>query len=371
MRVCIDGQSAIAQRAGVGRYTRSLIQHLAPAAGTDRLSMFYFDFQRRGVPWEVSGVEHRAVRWCPGRWAQGAWKTVNWPPFNGFAGPADVYHFPNFILPPLTRGKSVVTIHDMSFMRFPEFAEAANLRYLTARIRDTVNRADAIITDSRFSADEIAALLPVDRAKITPIHLGISGDFAAPDRAAADAVRRRHGIDGPYLLSVGTLEPRKNLGFLVDVFERLADFDGQLVLAGMPGWKVEPILQRIRSSPRASRIRHLSYVADEDLPALYAGAELLVVTSLYEGFGFPPLEAMACGTPVVSSAGGSLKEVLGSAAVVLDGYQADPWAMEIRRALSDTALRRRLADDGRTQSQRYRWADTAQKTWDVYRRVGA
>ena len=120
MKVCVDIQAAIAQRAGVGRYTKSLVEFLGRYAAGDQLQLFYFDFKRKGVPFPVNGVEQRAVRCIPGRFIQGAWKTISWPPFDWFAGPADVYHFPNFIRPPLSRGKSVVTIHDLAIYACPE-----------------------------------------------------------------------------------------------------------------------------------------------------------------------------------------------------------------------------------------------------------
>ena len=369
MRVCIDGQSAVAQRAGVGRYTKLLVQHLGPLAGEDALELFYFDFRRRGARLGTESVRHKAVHWVPGRVVQAAWKRIGWPPFDVFAGPADVYHFPNFTLPPLRQGASVVTIHDLGFMRFPEFAEEKNLRYLSATIRNTVSRADAIITVSRFCADEVAELLQVNRERLFPIHHGIAADFAAPGAATVQHVREALGLDRPYLLTVGTLEPRKNVPFLIDVFEKLETFDGDLVIAGMPGWKYEPILERMRTSTRARNIRYVRYVSDEQLPALYAGAELFVFSSFYEGFGFPPLEAMAADAPVVSSSGGSLGEVLGDGARVVDGFDVDEWVEALRAALADTEWRRQTVQRGRAQAAQYRWERTARETWAVYRSV--
>jgi len=369
MRVCIDVQSAISQLAGVGRYTKLLVQNLGQVAGDNILVLFYFDFLHKGAPFNVPGVTHKAIRWCPGRLVQAAWKTTGWPPFDFFAGAANVYHFPNFILPPLSRGKSVVTIHDMSFLRFPQFAEEKNLRYLTAKIGDTVNRADAVITDSQFSADEIKSLLKVDSSKIFAIHPGVSADFGAPPQQQIQRTLSEFNLDRPYILTVGTLEPRKNIEFLIEVFERLSGFDGYLVLAGMHGWKCEAIIERIKNSSCASRIKMLGHVDDSKLPSLYAGAELFVITSLYEGFGFPPLEAMACGTPVVSSTGGSLPEVLGNGAALVDGFDAEKWVSKIRNALTDSNARRRLQETGSAQAAKYQWVETARKTWDVYKKV--
>jgi len=370
MKVCIDIQATIAQRAGVGRYTRQLVQHLGASRKTDdSLTLFYFDFKRHGLPFDPGTADTCAVHFCPGRLAQAAWKTIGWPPFNFFAPQADLYHFPNFILPPLTRGKSIVTIHDMSFLRFPQFAEKRNLDYLSARIRDTAGRADALITDSIFSAGEIQELLNVPREKIFPIHLGISGDFKAPAAGSLRPTLTSLGIDSPYILTVGTLEPRKNVEFLVEVFEKMTGFDGKLVIAGMRGWKYEPILDRIRTSPRSRDILYIEYVDDSTLPALYAGARLFIFASFYEGFGFTPLEAMACGTPVLSSSGGSLGEVLGNSAVIPKEMYTDLWRIQAEKLLTDTALRERLATEGIKTAAKYTWAETARKTWEVYQMV--
>lgn len=370
MKVCVDIQSAIGQRAGVGRYTKSLVEHLGDEAGSDELILFYFDFSRRGDPFPARAARRKVVRWCPGRVAQKAWKTIGWPPFDRFSGPADVFHFPNFVRPPLTRGRSVVTIHDVSFLRFPETTERKNLKYLNAQIRKTAEQSDLIITDSEFSVREIREHLDVPEERVTAIHPGLTPNMASPDRGAIETMRRALNLERPYLLFVGTIEPRKNIPFLVEVFERLKAFDGDLVLAGMRGWKYEPILERMKHSRKADRIRYLEYVDEKWMPALYAGAELFLFPSLYEGFGFPPLEAMMCGTPVLSSTAGSLPEVLGEAAEWVPDFDSALWAERAATLLGDDARREALRKAGRTQAGRYRWADTARKTWEVYRRLG-
>ncbi len=371
MKVNIDIQSAVTQRAGVGRYTRELVQNLCTTDPDINLALTYFDFKGQGSPVNIPNAEQHAIRWFPGRIAQLAWKTLGWPPFDAFAGEADVYHFPNFVLPPLRRGKSVVTIHDMAFMAYPDYAETKNVEYLNAHIKDTVTRADAIITVSQFSADEICRYLSVADDRVFPIHHGISDTFMRPDAETTASVLRNCGLDRPYLLTVGTVEPRKNLPFLVDVYERLEDFDGDLVIAGGRGWKCDPIMERIEGSSRASTIRCLGYTDDAKLPALYAGAEAFVLTSFYEGFGFPPVESMACRTPVVSSTGGSLAEVLGDGAVLCDKFDANMWAEQIRRVLSDSEFRAALIERGVSKAASYRWKDAAAKTMEVYRQVAS
>lgn len=371
MRVCIDIQSAIAQRAGVGRYTKALVEQIgAVAEPADELTLFYFDFKRVGTPFPVSNADYKSIQWLPGRLVQKAWKSIGQPPFNWFAGSADVYHFPNFVIPPLTRGRSIVTIHDVSFLRHPEAAEPKNLRYLNAQIRRTIAHADHILTDSQFSADEICELLAVDEERVQAIHLGLTPNLRAPAPERIESMRETLDLRKPYLLFVSTLEPRKNIPFLIDSFARLSSFDGELVIAGMRGWKFEPILKHLENSPARDRIRYLEYVDEAWLPALYAGAELFLFPSLYEGFGFPPLEAMQCGTPVVSSRAGSLPEVLGSAAHYVDIADPQDWADAIEALLHDTTLSDQYRQDGTEQAAKFRWTDTARKTWAAYREVG-
>lgn len=366
MRVCLDIQSAIAQRAGVGRYTKMLVEHLAATRlPADELSLFYFDFQRRGIPFPVPGATQRAFRWLPGRYVQKAWKTIHWPPFDLFAGSADVFHFPNFIRPPLSRGKAVVTIHDVSFLRMPETTEEKNLRYLTGCIRDTVARADAIIADSEFTRQEIIELLNVPPERVTTILLGIE----PPRSAESSDLKSQISNSRPFLFTVGTLEPRKNYPFLIDVFDRLDRFDGDLVIAGGRGWKFEPILDRIARSPKRDRIRVLDYVSEDDLDRLYREAALFVFPTRYEGFGFPPLEAMARGATVVSAAAASLPEVLGDAARLIPGYDSEDWAAQIASLLENETARRELAARGPAQAAKFTWNETARQTWQVYRSV--
>ena len=372
MRVCLDVQSAVGQRAGVGRYTRELARHLPGTAREgEEVRAFYFDFHRRGLDFETPGLAAAACRWCPGAVAQQLWKRLGGPRFDWFAGEADVYHFPNFVRPPLKKGaKSVVTIHDVSFLRMPETTEEKNLRWLRSQIGVTAQAADAIVTDSEFSGREIEACLGVDREKIFPIWLGLPELPAPPDEAACAEERRKLGLERPYLLHVGTLEPRKNLELLVEAFGRLRGFDGDLVLAGGLGWKTESLLRAIECSPVKARIRRVSRVGDRALAALYEGAEAFVFPSRYEGFGLPPLEAAARGTPVLCARNSSLPEVMGDAAEwVPDGAGAEEWAERIGAFLADGARRAALRAAGPKQAAKFRWEETARKTWTVYRRV--
>jgi len=372
MKFAIDIQSAVTQKAGVGRYTRELVENIATIiTPPDQLALTYFDFRRHSTPFPVPNAEFSPVRWIPGRIAQLAWRTVHFPPYDFLTGRADLFHFPNFIIPPLYRGKAVVTIHDLAFMRYPQFAENRNVRYLNRNIHHTARRADAVITVSQFSAHEVGTYLQVPPERVFPIHHGIDARFRRPDEASCRKTLESLGLNRPYLLTVGTIEPRKNIQHLIRVFESLKDFEGDLVIAGGKGWKTEPIMERIRTSPRASSIKCIGYAGDDALPALYAGATVFLLASFYEGFGFPPVEAMACGTPVVSSTGGSLAEVLGEGAAMLDHYEIDEWTETVRKAIHDTEFRQGLIERGGRQATLYTWQEAARKTLDVYRQVTA
>ncbi len=368
MKVCIDIQAAIKQRAGVGRYVHTLVPELAATAGQDTLTGFFFDFRRNGSPFETGLIEESPCHWIPGALIQQSWKRLGLPAYTRFAPEADVYHFTNFIIPPLPSGpKAVVNIHDCCFVTCPETMEPKNRAYLQKRIQATVDRADHILTISETIAKEIQEEFGVPEDRVTATLLGAPPALQSPPEEEVAARVRALGIDGPFLLHVGTLEPRKNHSFLFNVFEQLDAFDGTLVLCGMKGWQVEPILEAMQASPRADRILHLDYVSDLDLASLYQRSEALLFPSLYEGFGLPPIEAMRQGCPVLCSDGGSLPEVVGDAGLVLPLNDPSEWAHQIESLLGDPDRRAKLLNAGHARAARFSWRRCAEETWDVYR----
>lgn len=369
MQICLDYQPAVAQCAGIGRYTRVLAAELPKILmPEDSLQLFFLNFKGKAVA-PVAGASMKSCRVLPGCALQRSWRYLGWPPFNVLSGNADVFHFTNFVRPPLSRGKSVTTVFDMSFERFPQFAEERNLSHLRAGMKRTAEESDAIITISEFSGREIEELLPAAAGKTRAVPLGISPDFKRSSEQDIAKVKTALKLDRPYILTVGTVEPRKNLQFFADVFRKLDNADLDWVVAGMPGWKCDPIFSCFRDSPAASRIRYVQYVPDGMLSALYSGAVLFALPSVYEGFGFPPLEAMACGTPVVSSNGGSLPEVLGNGAEIIGSFNADEWCRSIMKVLSDSELRARLTAKGIARAAEFRWEKTAAGTLEVYKEV--
>ncbi len=373
MKICIDIQSAVAQRAGVGRYTKVLVKNLIKNGHSDQLKLFYFNFRKTASPFDnTDKADLKTITYIPGRFVQKAWKTINFPPFDFFAGKADIYHFPNFIIPPMAdkKCKKIVSIHDTSFIRFPEFTEEKNLKYITKRIRQTVEKADKIITISHFSAEEIKTLLNVPEHKIAVTHLGISESFKPEDKEEAFLkVKEKTEISEPYILTLGTVEPRKNILLAIEMFEKMKHFEGNLVIAGMLGWKYETIMDRIKESSKSNKIIYLNYVPDGLLSSLYSAASLYIIPSHYEGFGFPPVEAMACGTPVLSSKGGSLPEILGNAAEYAEFNAPDQWAEKADLIIGNSSLQKEMIDKGIEQAGKYRWKKTAEDTWNIYQEL--
>ncbi len=367
MKVSLDIQAAVTQQAGIGRYTRMLASGLPALAAENHhdLQLTYFDFRGKGNAPDAPGAHLKRIGWCPGSVMQQLWKRIGWPPYDKIAGMADLFHFPNFIIPPLSRGKAVVTVHDLSFRLYPQFAETRNLNYLNTHLPQTLKRADAVITISENSKREICHYLGTPPEHVHVTHLGVSPDFKPVDLATQQEFRDKLGLARPYILSVGTIEPRKNLRFLVDVFERMGDIDVDLVIAGGKGWKHEGFFERLERSPARERIKYLEYIPDGGLPTLYSAAEIYATPSFYEGFGLPPLEALACGTPVVSSTGGSLPEVLGSAALLVDGFNPTDWADALLRAL-DTPVTEESKAAHIAHAASFTWDRTLQQTLRIY-----
>lgn len=363
-------QAAIDQRAGVGRYVHTLIPELAALKGEDVLAGFYFDFRRNGSPFPEGMLEEHAFRVLPGALVQQSWKRLGLPAYTRFAPEAEVHHFPNFIIPPLPKGpKAVVNIHDACFLSCPETMEPKNRSYLQKRMPATLKRADRILTISETMAVELRNAFDLPEEKVVATLLGPPPALQEVPEGGEGEVLQRLGVDRPFLLHVGTLEPRKNHAFLFQVFERLSSFDGYLVLCGMKGWQVEPILEAMSTHPHADRILHLDYVEDADLVALYRRAEALVFPSLYEGFGLPPVEAMRQGCPVVSSDGGSLPEVVGNAGIVLPLGDPEQWAEAIENLLGNPDTRAKLLNAGHARAASFSWRKCAEETWQVYREV--
>lgn len=355
VRILVDYRPALRQRTGVGEYVHELVRAYTalPAAKDDTVALFSSSWKDRLAPETAADLGAEAVdRRVPVRALNYLWHRAGWPPVETLAGAADVVHAQHPLLIPARRAAQVVTIHDMFFLTDPDRTHAEIRRDYASLGPAHARRAHAILTSSGCTAGLIVSRLGVsaDRVYVCPP--------GAPRWQALG--RGPHLPPDGYVLFLGTLEPRKNAGVLLDAYTQLIDAGARvprLVLAGRAGPGSKPWLDRLRRPPLAGRVEHRGYVADRE--ALYAGARLLVVPSLDEGFGLPALEAMSAGIPVIASNRGSLPEVVGDAAPLVDAADAAGLARAITRMLGDEAYARACAERGLARAATFSWARTA------------
>jgi len=282
----------------------------------------------------------------------------------------DLFHGPVNALPLAVPGRGIVTIHDLAFLAHPEALGAGRRRYLTAITALSARRAAKIIAVSAFTRDEIVVRLGVAAEKVAIVHNAVDASFAPLPADESARFRAEHGLPERLILSVGTLEPRKNLTGLLDAFARLTPHsDAELVIVGGQGWLYDDALARVATLGLTGRVRFAGFVPDDDLPRWYNAASVFVYPSLYEGFGLPPLEALACGVPTVTSAGTAMAEVVGDAALLADPRDPVALAAALGRALDDVTLRAALRDAGPRRAATFTWARAAAATRAVYAEV--
>lgn len=353
------------RRAGVSQYTEQVVRGLAalaPAHG-DTLTVFAGptppppDYLPAPTKWRHSRLPTGRA---PGRIL---WEQVVAPVVVPHAG-VDVLLCPVNVVPLALPTPTVVTVHDLAFLAHPEAFLPAKRRYLTAMTRFSVVRARCVIAVSAHTAADLRRYFRVPERKIAVIPNAAGAQFHPTDAATLAAFRAVHALPERYVLCVGTLEPRKNLRRLVEAFAQVAPAvpDVSLVVVGASGWLTSDLAPYVRSLDLGERIRFAGYVPDDELPLWYGAATLCAYPSLYEGFGLPPLEAMACGTAVVTSNTSSLPEVVGDDALTVNPTDTDALAAALRELLTDDARRAALAAAGRVRAAQFSWERTAAAT---------
>ena len=315
-----------------------------------------------------AGVATRQ-RPMPARPLHALWGRGDVPPVEWFIGAADVVHGTNFVVPPTAHAAAVVSVHDLTPLHHPELCNAATLAY-PGLIRRALGRGAWVHADSAFVADEVVEAFGADPARVRVVAPGIP-DLPPVTGAEIDGTlcRLLPAGCGRYCLAVGTAEPRKDLPGLVRAFDEVAHRhrDVALVLAGPPGWGEDALVAAVAASPARDRIIRTGWVEALDLAALLAGATVLAYPSLYEGFGFPPLQAMRAGVPVVASRAGSLPEVLGDGALMVDAGDHGALVGALDACLADEALRARLVAAGAARSARFSWERCGAGLEELYR----
>ena len=287
--------------------------------------------------------------------------------------PVDVLHV-QFTAPPFAPCPVVVSIHDLSFEHLPETFKRRSRAQLRLTVRRSARKATHILALSEHARADIVATYGVSPARVTAIPIAASDRFRpVTDDRELQRVRHTYGIAGDYILTVGSIQPRKNLGRLIAAYARLRTdprfHNLKLVVVGRRAWLFGETLRAIRESGLSDSIILTGYVPDSDLPALYSGASCFVYPSFFEGFGLPPLEAMKCGVPVVAGNRTSLIEVVGDAGLLVDTMDPEAIASALKKVLNDLELRQDLSERGLKRSELFTWQDTAKRTLEVYQRA--
>jgi glycosyltransferase involved in cell wall biosynthesis len=382
-RYGLDVTLLLGRRTGIGRLVEALVERIPPLLADDeRLVLCARTFRLN----PLLGVSHEALRRA-GRHPRVEVRRVYLPTsvlervgrraprleIDVLAGPLDVIHGTAAALPASRRARGVVTIHDLGPLRRPADVAPHFARRFRDRVERAVRRAGRVLADSEFTARETSALLGVDPARVEVVRPGVSPEFSAAGDPDADrGVAARHGLDGPYVLFVGTTNPRKNVVRLVEAFVRArreAQLPHVLALVGERG----PDDARVREAAAAAggAVRVVGWVPEEDLPALYRVCDAFAFVSHYEGFGLPVIEAMAAGRPVLASRAASVPEVAGDAALFVDPESTDDVAGGLVRVLRDAGLRERLAHAGRARAAQFPWEPFVRRHLEVYRELAA
>ena len=375
MRVAFNATSLLSPLTGIGQYSRELAQGLVNRSDIDA-SFFY------GASWSKSV----RVAPLPGGGKVLAWLRKNIPNsyalrravqqnrFKKHAYPSgiELYHEPNILSLPFD-GPTVITVHDVSWIRHPDAHPVERVRAMDRYFPATLAQASQIITDSQFIKRELIDLFRVAPDSVQVVSLGVDRLFQPLKPAETLSVMQRHRlVHGSYFMTVGTFEPRKNLQTALNAFLLLPAAVRRrypLVMVGMPGWNSSALEQKIASLERTGDVRRLGYLTRVELAQILSGATALVFPSIYEGFGLPPLEAMACGVPVIASNAASIPEVVGDCGILLDPFDVRSMSEAMQRLVQDAAERKLLTAKGLLRSRRYSWEACVEGTVQTYRQA--
>ena len=371
--VVLDIGPAVHQNAGLARYAERLAAHLLAGHGDEiDLTLFYNRHSGHSLPASLAGAKATAVDRGQYGWRLGALvsQLLRAAPLEKSLPRAALYHATEHLLPRLAR-PTILTVHDLIFEAFPQHHTWTNRAFLRIAMPLFVRAADAIIAVSQQTRRDLIARYATPGAKIRVIYEGIDSRFAPVGPLEVAGMRQKYSPNRPYLLMVGTLEPRKNHATAMRALLRLKQtgHPQRLLIAGGRGWLFEPVAALVDELGLNDDVTFAGRVPDEELPALYAGADALLLPSLYEGFGFPALEAMACGAPVVCADSSSLPEVAGDAALLVPPTDDEALAAAVERILREPGLADELRRRGTQQAARFRWETCAAETAALYREV--
>jgi glycosyltransferase involved in cell wall biosynthesis len=369
--VYLDVSAAVNSRAGLGRYARSLTQALLAEMDAPPTLFYNRTAQAQTFP-EWQGVPQRSIRLGYKPWRMAVWLgQIMRLSFARLTPGATLFHATEHLLMPLGDTPTVLTVHDLIFKLFPQHHRRLNYWYLNAAMPLFAHRADAIIAISQATKNDLIRHYGTPDNKIIVVREAAAPHFRVVPDSEVARVRAKYDLPERFLLSVGTIEPRKNLSRLVESLARLRTYDRRLrlIVVGAKGWLYDDFFARIEALNLKEAVRLLGYVPDQDLPAVYRAATIYVMASMYEGAGLPVLEAMACGAPVVSSRESSMPELGADVARYFNPYDVDHMTDVIREVLADDYLRDEMAAAGPERAARFSWERAARETLAVYRSV--
>ena len=371
----IDFTAAYEQGGGIGRYVRELITALSKLDVTNQYSLFVSGASSASSLPSFPPNYHWKLTGITPKWLARIWYRAYLPlPVELFTGRLDLFHATDFVLPPtLSSVPSLLTVHDLSFVRVPESASPSLKSYLDVVVPRSVHLSTHVLADSYATKEDLVDLYSVAESKITVLLSGVDARFFdAISSGSLMTTRSKYKIETfPYIFCVGTVQPRKNYTRLIQSLAQLhtQGIDIHLVIAGGKGWLENPIYKTITDTHMEDFVHFIGFVDDSDLPALYRNATCVAFPSLYEGFGLPILEGMASGVPVLTSNISSLPEVAGDAAIMVDPYDLDAITDGLQRLILDSGLRNTLIQKGLVRARQFTWEKSAQQLLGIYQNL--
>ncbi len=369
MTVYLDVSAGVNVSAGLGRYSRSLTQAMLPYFIEPPTLFFNYIKGRTNEIADFQHLKKRSIRLGYKAWRMAVWAgQLGHIPFNALVPHATLFHAHEHLLIPLRKVPTILTVHDLIFKLFPEHHKRLNHTFLNQAMPIFVKRATAIIAISEATKRDLMQYYQVPSEKITVIYEAAAPNFKPPLPEQCVEVRRRYRLPERFLIVVGTIEPRKNYSRLVQALVQLHQWDPdlKLVVVGSKGWLYEDFFNTINALNAADDVILPGYIPDEDLPALYGAATAMVMPSIYEGFGLPLLEAMACGVPVASSHAASLPELGGDVPIYFDPHDLDDMVEALKSLLLDEERQQLMRQRGPEQAARFSWDKAARETLQLY-----
>ena len=374
MKIGIDAQTLIKRSAGVTYYTQGLLEEILKQDKKNHYDLMFFGRKPEYMLGKGSNFTYKYQRFFPYkffRYATYAGLGVPLLPLEAFFGRHDIYFFPDFVEYPHWTGKSVIMIHDLSFLHVPQYVAKLNEIFLRYFVSVSAKRADHIIANSEYTKQDIINTYKISEDRVTVAYPGVDRKkFKPASKSQIAKVKEKYGLKKPFILYLGTLEPRKNIVSILKAYASLENReDFNLVLAGKRGWMYGELFEQVGELGIEEDVVFTGFVADEDKPTLLSAAEVFVYPSFFEGFGMPVVEAQACGTPVITSNVTSLPEAGGEAALYVEPSLPDQLKLALEKLLSSSKLAEDLRKKGLENARKFRWEDSAKKVLQIFNRL--